>query len=218
MRTSVLLHEIQQLRYDFGEEAAERKRELLTGLAERALPGADEVFDLHEELCFLRAYPPNPEVRDLVGRMLAHFEQRRDLQRYARTLVDSGIAGTTIHFRFFWLTAIWLIRQGWGGDLTVDWKAFENKDKLADLLHLLLPFAETPGLDSFALTPEEWIGRLKAPDESDAAFLIRRFESLRVPTPMREKLYEDLDIPMTLAPGPTTPARGRDEWSGATIV
>ena len=33
------------------------------------------------------------------------------------------------------------------------------------------------------------------------------FEALRVSTPLREKLYEDLDIPMVLSPGPDTPAR-----------
>jgi len=218
MQASVLLREIRRLKYDLSEVAAARKLELLTQISGRRLGSADEVFDLHESLCFLRAYPPNAEVRDLVGRMLGSFEQRKDLQRFAKALADTGLAGTRIDFRFFWLTAIWLAEQGWARHLTVDWKEFENKNSLPGVLHLLLPFSETLGLDSFDLEPEEWIQMLKGKDETDAEFLIKRFESVRVATPMREKFYEDLDIPMQLGPGATTPARGRDEWSGARIV
>jgi hypothetical protein len=218
MQASALLREIQQLKYDLGEAAAARKLELLTQLSGRNLGRSEEVFDLHESLCFLRAYPPNAEVRDLVGRMLGAFEQRKDLRRFAKALADTGIAGTRTDFRFYWLTAIWMAEQGWARHLTVDWKEFENKNKLSDLLHLLLPFSETPGLDCFDLSPKEWVQTLKGKDETDAEFLIKRFESLQVATPMREKLYEDLDIPMQLEPGATTPARGHDEWPGARIV
>jgi hypothetical protein len=218
MSTTALLLEIQQLKYDTGETAAARKLDLLNKLSTRRLRSAEEVFDLHEVLCFLRAYPPDAGLRDLVGRMLASFDQRKDLQRFAKALADTGIAGTRTDFRFYWLTATWMAQQGWARNLTVDWKEFENRDKLPELLHLLLPFTETLGLDSFELTPTEWVGMLKSKDETDAEFLIQRFDSLRIPIPMREKIYEDLDIPMHLAPGPTTPARGRDEWPGAKIV
>ncbi|MHC5071093.1 MAG: hypothetical protein ACYTGO_11475, partial [Planctomycetota bacterium] len=218
MQTSAPLREIQQLKYDLSEAAAARKLELLTELSGRSLRTADEVVDLHESLCYLRAYPPNAEVRDLVGRMLGSFEQRKDLRRFAKALANTGIAGTRIDFRFYWLTAIWVAEQGWARHLKVEWKEFENKNKLSDLLHLLLPFSETPALDCFDLSPEEWIQTLKGKDETDAEFLIKRFESMKIATPMREKLYEDLDIPMRLEPGATTPARGRDEWSGARIV
>ncbi|MHC4940312.1 MAG: hypothetical protein ACYTHK_15310 [Planctomycetota bacterium] len=218
MQASAFLHELQQLKYDFSEAAAKRKLQLLGELSGRNLPRADEVFDLHESLCYLRAFPPNAEVRDRVGQMLQAFDERKDLQRFARRLADTGIAGTRIDFRFYWLTAIWLAKQGWSRHLTIDWKEFGNKEKLTDLWHLLLPFGETPGLDSFHFEPEEWIHRLKGPKETDAEFVIDRFAALDVPTPMREKLYEDLDIPMSLEPGADTPARSRNEWPGAKIV
>jgi hypothetical protein len=144
MQTSAPLREIQQLKYDLSEAAAARKLELLTELSGRSLRTADEVVDLHESLCYLRAYPPNAEVRDLVGRMLGSFEQRKDLRRFAKALANTGIAGTRIDFRFYWLTAIWVAEQGWARHLKVEWKEFENKNKLSDLLHLLLPFSETP--------------------------------------------------------------------------
>lgn len=218
MPASALLQEIQELKYDFSKVAAARKLELLTQLDDRNLRSADEVLELHESLCFLRAFPPNAKLRELVGRMLSSFEERKDLQRFARSLADSGIAGTCIYFRFYWLTAIWLARQGCGRQLSIDWQDFENKEQLPELLHLLLPFSETLALDDLALSPEEWMQCLKGKDETDAEFLIERFETLSVSTPMREKLYEDLDIPMQLDPGQSTPARGLDEWPSARVV
>jgi hypothetical protein len=218
MNASERLTELLELKYEFGAAAAERKLELLEQLADRNLPRADDVHDLHEVLCFLRAFPPNAAVLATVSRLLGGFEGRKDLQRFAKALDDSGIAGTRTHFRFYWLTAIWLAKQGWARQLTVEWKEFENKDALTGLLHLLLPFSETLGLDSCDFGPQEWIEKLKHPDETDAEFLIARFEALPVTTPVREKLYEDLDIPMRLASGPTTPARGRSQWPRAKLV
>ncbi|MHC5064527.1 MAG: hypothetical protein ACYTG5_11210 [Planctomycetota bacterium] len=217
MSASALLRQLLGTKYDLSEAGNRRKYELLERLESANLPSAEAVQDLHEILCYLRAYPPDPEVHQLVGRMLQAFEQRRDLQRFARSLADTGIAGTYIYFRFYWLTAIWLAERGCSPQLSIDWPEFENKDELPGLLHLLLPFSETPGLDCFDLSPQEWLQELKGPEETDAGFLIDRFETLKVSTPTREKLYEDLDIPMQLAPGPRTPARGRDEWPRAKV-
>jgi hypothetical protein len=218
MQVPAPLRELRQLQYDLSEDATQRKQVLLTQLGEKRLASADAVLEFHELLCFLRAYPPNAAVRGQVGALLDAFDERADLQRFAGRLTDSGIAGTRLDFPFYWLTAIWLLKQGWGKHLTVDWKAFANKDKLVDVLHLVLPFSDTAALDNVGYDPREWIDTLKREDETDAEFIIKRFESLDVPTPVREKLYEDLDIPMHVAAGPTTPARGRNEWSRARIV
>ncbi|MCZ6786643.1 MAG: hypothetical protein O7E54_05705, partial [Planctomycetota bacterium] len=119
--------------------------------------------------------------------------------------------------RFFWLTAIWLARR-WPEHLAIDWPEFERKGRLSGLLHHLVSYSETPGLDEFDFGAREWVDRLKGPEETDAAFLIRRLQALRVETPMREQLYEDLDIPLLLSPGDTTPARGREKWDKASVV
>jgi hypothetical protein len=64
----------------------------------------------------------------------------------------------------------------------------------------------------------EWLNRLKGDGETDAAFLIRRFAALRGSSFMQEKLYEDLDVPMRLAPGPGTPTRTDAKLSGMPVV
>ena len=47
---------------------------------------------------------------------------------------------------------------------------------------------------------------MKGPAETDAAFLVRRFDALRLDPFAREAIYDALDVPMILAPGPDTPA------------
>jgi hypothetical protein len=57
----------------------------------------------------------------------------------------------------------------------------------------------------------DWIDRLRAPAESDAAFLIAGFRRAFSSAEAREKIWDELDTPIVLQPGPGTPARGR-EW------
>jgi hypothetical protein len=217
MVASSLLRRLQRLKAEYGPGCARPKLGLLTALQRLALPRAREVWRLHETLCFLRAYPDDAAVLARVERMLARFERRPDLRRHHRNLIDTGIAGTSIHYRFFAPTASWLVRR-WGNRITIDWARFRNRDRLEAFLPLLALYAETPGLDEIAFTAREWIERMKGRGETDAAFLIRRFDALPVGPFVGEKLYDDLDPPLVLAPGPDTPARGREKYHPAPLT
>lgn len=215
--TSSLLNELQELKYDFEPSASARKVTLLEQLEKRRLRDAGELYALHETLCFMRAHPDDPAILGAVRRILASFDTRSDLRRQRHSLADSGIAGTVTDYRFYWLMAV-LLAKRWPDFLSIVWSDFERKKELVEWLHLLLPFAETPSLDVLHLSPREWVELLKGPGETDAAFVIRRFAALRVPTSVREALYEHMDIPIRLSPGPTTPARGREHWADAPVV
>jgi len=199
---------IDELRNAYGGGAAERKIALLRELDRRRLPGARAVERLHEFLCYLRAYPDNAEVLDCVERMLAGFEHRADLRRHRAALADTGIAGTAIHYVFFWFTAQWLARR-WPGRLTIDWAAFgrTSRDEVEGLLDLILPYSETLTIDAADLPLRRLLAALKAPRETDAAFLVRRFEAIHPGSFGRETLYERIGIPLVLSPGPGTPSR-----------
>ncbi len=208
---STPLGRLEDLKAAYGSEAARGKLDALRDLDRRPLPTSDEVLRLHEFLCFLSAYPDNAEVLARTERMLASFERRADLRRHRAALADTGIAGTAIHFVFFWFTAQWLARR-WPDRMSIDWAQFDRKHEIEHLLHLMLPYAESPALDEFSLPARTWIDRLKAPGETDAAFLIRRIEALH-PSPFgRETLYEDLGVPLILGPGPGTPARTGERY------
>jgi hypothetical protein len=194
----------------FDRPAAATKRALLARLARTSLPNAAGVLRLHEVLCFLRAYPDSKEVETLAAGMLERFARRRDLARFRDRLADSGIAGTPIRYRFFTAMAEWLAER-WPRRLVLDWKRFDERDRLETFLPLFALFGESPGLDEYDLGLQGWIRAMKSPEESEAAFLIRRFRAIEAGETVREKLYDELDPPMTLEPGPgdspPTPSR-----------
>jgi hypothetical protein len=207
----------ERLKALFGGEAAARKLALLERLERRSLSRASEVLRLHEVLCFLRAYPDDAAVLSQVERMLSAFDRRRDLRRHARRLIDTGIAGTEIRFRFFAPTARWLA-QRWPRQLSIDWTEFENQRRLEPWLPLFAHPAETPALDEYDLGPRQWIARLKGRGETDAAFLIRRFAELAVGPEVHEAVYDDLDPPLRLVPGAGTPSRTRARWPRSRVT
>jgi hypothetical protein len=211
------LRALERIAREYGAEIAAQKLARLERLERAQLARAADVLRLHEALCFLRAYPDDGAVLDQVERMLAAFERRTDLRRHAQALADSGIAGTAIHFRFFSPTAQWLARH-WPDRLRVDWAEFENDGDLGDLLSLLAHPAEQPGLDEFEFEVRDWVARLKGPNETDATFLVRRFAALRMDEFAREAIYDKLDPPLVLDPGPGTPARTHARAPGRAPV
>ena len=213
---SRLLGRLGRLRDRHGDGSAAGKLVLLRALERRRLARAHQVLRLHETLCFLRAYPDDAALLAQVERMLEGFAARPDLRRHRSALADSGIAGTDLHFQFFWFTAQWLAAR-WPDRLTIDWEEFENRDRLERMLRLLLPYCESAALDEMRLAPREWLERFKGPHETDATFLVRRFAALRADSFGREMQYEELDPPLRLAAGPGTPSRTRARWRGAPV-
>ena len=216
-RASTLLRRLERLKDDFGGEVPVRRLELLRALERRRLESAGQVLRLHELLCFSRAYPDDPAVLSQVERMLGGFEARGDLKRFRAALADSGMAGTAINYSFFWFTAEWLARR-WPENLTIDWPLFANKERLQELLHLLLPYSETLTVDELGFSTRDWIAQLKGPSETDAEFLIRRFAALRSDNFVRETIYELLDVPVRVAPGGDTPSRTKARYDGLPAV
>ncbi|MGB5331318.1 MAG: hypothetical protein WBN05_02110 [Woeseiaceae bacterium] len=210
------LEQLRRLREEFGAQAASEKLRLLTILENQSLSHASEVERLHEALCFARAWPDNPRLLTTVNRMLGNFGERKDLQRFAGKLADTGIAGTDIRFRFYLATAQWLAKH-WGEDLWIDWKQFEAKEQLARQLRFLALFGERAALEQFLFDSQEWIEQMRGNEETDAVFLINRFAALRVDESVRDAVYEQLDPALHLAPSVTSPARTREYIRPRTI-
>lgn len=202
---------------DFGGSSGQRKLDLLHTLTRYRLSGANEILRFHEALCFLRAYPDDAILLGQVEVMLSAFADRGDVRRHRNALANTGVAGTSIHFRFFAASAHWLARR-WGENLVIDWVEFENTSQVETWLSSLALFCETPGLDEFGFELSEWLDRLKGPDETDAEFLLRRIERLRMHPQAREILLDEWDLPLCLSPGPDTPARTREKHNNVKIT
>ncbi len=211
------LRELTRCVNEFGNGYGQRKHDLLSALENRTLPRATDVLRLHESLCFLRAFPDDAKLLAQLERMLSGFAERVDVRRHRDELANTGIAGTPIYFRFFAASAYWLA-QRWGAYLTIDWDEFERRDQLELWLASMTLYCETQGLDAYAFDVREWIDLLKGPDETDAKFLLQRFERMPMSGRAGEVLLEDLDVPLALQPGPDTPARTREKHASAAVV
>ncbi len=200
------LERLESLRETFGPAAAREKLELVQDLDDKSLGRAADVHRLHDALCFMRAWPDNARVLKIVNRMLNNFSARADLKRFAGALENSGIAGTDICFPFYLVTAEWLLER-WHDALHIDWSHFENPDRLSATLESLALFSERGALQQYVYDAPDWIERMRADDETDAAFLVRRFVALRDAEALRDSVYDELNPTFHLAASATTPAR-----------
>lgn len=191
---------------EFGPGCAERKLALVAALERASFDAPSRLRAYHESLLFLLAYPDDPRIRAAADAALSRFGRRADLKRHAAALADSGLAGTSIQYPFYFATARRLTEQH-PGAVRVDWAQFENFALLERYLPLFALYAETPGLDEAPFEAREWIEGMKSPRETDAEFLIRRFQALAVPEEVRERLYDELELPLLVQAGEGTPSR-----------
>lgn len=202
---------------EFGGGAALVKHGLLEALARRSLSSAAEVRELHDQLCFLRAYPDNAELLELVERLLAGFSRRSDLRRHAQALADSGIDGTATYYRFFWPVARWLAER-WPDRLELTWSDPDAAARLGGVLPQLVTAPEAVALKRLEEPARRKLGRLLATGETDAAFLVRRIGAMPGDSFTREGLHDGLDLEYRLSPGPATPSRTRARHRESPVV
>lgn len=214
---STLLTKLESTRLDYGPGQASTKNLLLRSLEKKRLPTSSEVFRLHEHLCFLRAYPDNRLLHAQVNRMLKHFAARADLRRHRAALADTGIAGTVIHYRFFWPTARWLAAR-WPALLEIDWVNLDDEERLAGALPLLVTTLEASWLTLRRPKARQALSCLGGAQVSDGTFYVKRVETMAGDHITREAFFDSLDIPFLLRPGPGSPSRTHAQYRGAAVA
>ena len=200
----------------FGVGTAEAKLVLLARLDRTRLRTPRQVARLHEALCFMRAYPGAALVLAAVEHMLERFADRDDLRPHRAALADSGIAGTTIRFRFFWPSALWLVGR-WPDRLFLDRSDADAEEAIARALPLLVTPAEAAALRELDLPGYAALDRLRR-READGAFLVRRVAAMPGDTFTREAFFDAIDASLELAPGKDTPARTHAKLAFAPVA
>jgi hypothetical protein len=213
---AALLRRLEATRLDYGPGRAAAKLALLRALARTRLATARQVLGLHEHLCFLRAYPDSRTVLAQVERMLGEFARRRDLRRHRDELAESGIAGCDIRYRFFWPTARWLVAR-WPTRFMLDWDEVDDPEKLAPLLPLLVTPIEATWLKIRKPEPRAALDRLRGRD-TDAVFFVRRVAAMPGDDFSREAVFDALEPPFVLRPGPGTPSRTHARYERSPVV
>jgi hypothetical protein len=210
-----LLARLEATRLRYGPGRPEQKIDLLNQLGRARLRTAAQVQRLHEILCVMRAYPDNAEVLDKTEKLLARFARRADLASQKDRLEDSGIAGTDIHYRFFWPTARWLAAY-WPDRLVIDWNELEDSTPLAAALTVLVTPIEASWLRVLKPSPKKALARM-AVNATDATFFVRAVEALPGDDFTREAFYDSIGLQLILKASPKTPSRTMAHYPGIKV-
>ncbi len=198
-------------------DSSSTKLELLTGLERPELRTARQVLQLHELLCYLRAYPDDDAILEQTRRMLDRFDKRRDLKRFRDELEDTGIDGTAIRYRFFWPMARWLCRR-WPDRLRLEWDEPESAEKIAGIVPQLVNRVTAESLKHTRWTPKTTLARLRPPSETDATFLIRRIAAMPGDDFTREAVHDSTETVYRLEPGAGGPGRTTARYDRSPVV
>jgi hypothetical protein len=206
MKPTHALQKLESLRTEFGPGRSAWKLAFLTVLERTRLPSARAVFALHEQLSFMRAHPDDEPLLKQIEKMLHAFATRPDLRQHRAALADSGIAGTDIHYAFYWPTAHWLATR-WPDQLHIDWKSIADPAPLAAALPRLASPLQAEWLRNESPSPRTALARMNAAEgyTGSGAFLVQRIAALPGNDHTREALADGLEIPYHVAPVTSTP-------------
>ncbi|MCB9855845.1 MAG: hypothetical protein H6818_09165 [Phycisphaerales bacterium] len=194
---SVVKH-LHALRNVFGAAAAAEKSRLLNDLKQCDIETLPTLKLLHQTLLFLRAFPDSAETLALATRALDSFQERVAALPATRgkQLDDTGIAGTTIHYRYSLDVARWLVKHC-PGNVEIDWPDFENTQVLDEILSLMLAPAEDTAFSEGDYSTQEWLDIARGDSAgTDFDWLIRQMQSEGRLRATGKDLYEDADLPV----------------------
>jgi hypothetical protein len=210
------LKRLEALRLTFGAGAAREKAALLARLTKTRFSRSSDVLRLHEAAAFAAAYPDDARVRAAARRLLDGFARREDLALHRDALADSGIAGTQVHYNFFWMMARWLARR-LAGRLSIDWERSDAGARLAAALPLLTGGLAAEAVKRTTLPVRTLIDRLRG-RTPDAAWLAARIEARFADDHARQHVHDTIDNAYVLAPGAGFPSRSTAGHARAPLV
>jgi hypothetical protein len=180
----------------FTPEARKRKRRLLAALQSRRVTRPAALIRLHETLCFLQAYPDDPEVLARVDGLLRSIPPRVDelAPRARRRLHDTGLAGSTIEYPFGLPLSRWLAAR-LGRRARIAWAGGPDPERLAEALDLLVTPAERDAFSEGGFTVRHWLEVARAGRPlTDLEVLVEAFDRAPLDRELRDWLYESLGV------------------------
>lgn len=216
MPATATLARLEKLRLVYSPGTAGDKRRLVAILARTQLPSASAVRRLHEMLCWIRAYPDDAHVLTAADAALSGFATRKDLRRFGGQLANSGIAGTAIHYHFFWPMARWLCSR-WPALLHFDRACGEGADWLRAAWPAALPALHAEAAKRSEASPLRILDSLRG-QTTDASFFVQGVDHTAGDTLARESLHDLIQPAYVLRPGADSPSRTRAHWSGASVA
>jgi hypothetical protein len=196
-----LLAELEELKRRFGISPRQLEQKL-RALDECEIDHANSLIRFHETLLFLRAYPPSARVLNQVEKILKSFGQRvSQLRESGADLAPldevevSGIAGTTVTSNFSHQIVRWLVAK-YPSQISIDWDWFEEDDRFGATMPRFLPLLEEDAMVEAHVPYREWLREAKG-RRNDLAWIVERFESLKISNQAKAELYDSLKLHVT---------------------
>ncbi len=192
--TQRLLDQLDEAKRQFGPGSGKSTLQLLRRLSAQRFEDPEALIRFHEILLFITAYPQNALAREMAQSLLNEFGQRVAALRDAgvdlsplETPDVSGIAGTFVSDTFTYPIVSWLVREQ-PARVQLDWAWFEDENRLAETWPRFMPLLEEDAYVEANVPYAEWLRSAKG-SEKDVAWLVRRFESLRLSQKEKAELF-----------------------------
>ena len=204
--TTHLIEQLDELKNQFAPNTARRILRLVEQLSRKNLNDTDSLFRYHEVLLFMRAYPQNAslvratenELRGFSKRVSALSDGDIDLSPLEEPEV-SGIAGTSVVDTFSFYIVRWLL-QRYGSKVALDWKWFEDENRLAETWPRFMPLLEEDAFVEANIPYREWL-RAARGRRTELAWLFDRVNKLPWSERERAELYNSQKLYVRWRPG-----------------
>lgn len=217
LRVASLLRRLRQHLLTFDPVAADRKEQIVRTIAGMPIDRPVDLVQWHDLLCFLRAYPDSRRILQLADHELGGIHGRvvRLLKRMpnqtAKTLADTGIAGSTVTGIFSYDLTRFLAGR-YPDELEIDWEQYDANE--SDPIWNMLPlFANWHEVDTFdttqELTSHTWLQQSAGNGSGPLAALLRLMQQRHVPEPVARHLFEAAELPIRWQLTEGSPSRGR---------
>src|SRR5215510_1876079 len=162
----------------------------------KKITDVDTLIRYHEELLFLRAYPPSAAIVREVEKELRNFAERVaaldvDLEWFQHPDY-SGIAGTFVTDTFSFYIVRWLLQRH-PTEVEIYWEWFEEENRLAETWPRFMPLLEEDTFVEANIPYREWLAAARG-GRSELAWLMERFAALPKTDKERAELYDSQQL------------------------
>ena len=190
-----LLHQLERLKLDFNSRSPKQIERLLRRIERASIPDAESLISLHELLLFLRAYPQSAAIVNKTESLLRDFARRvREAAGREEDLSSldhpemSGIAGRDVVDTFSYYVVKGLAAR-YPRQTEFYWEWFEDENRLGETWPRLMPLLEEDAFVEANIPYRSWLRAARGP-ETEAAWLIRRFNHLPIGPAAKAELYD----------------------------
>ncbi len=209
--TSISIPRLYDIRNSYGTQMRNEKQEIISFLTGQARLSKKLFKQYIEVLLFIKAFPDDETMLQVADNELERLTGLLQFNtKLADSLYDSGIKNTQNRGMFSFKLTKWL-RATYGQYVQPDLSATDQKKCIA-VLTCIMGEVPTEILQEGYMKWEQWLIAFKVDKDHDLLdVLIRCFEAAPVPPRIKDELWNDMGIVVSVMPGDKMP------WPGSNV-